>query len=724
MARLTSFSLEQPDSTPASSASDFLDGKQLNRRLFRIQRKQQELLDKADSWAQYLIRQPKPGVNLPPEILENLRAFHKRQTSLSNRQNSSVEVAGTPRAADADEPAASQSPTPADAQFLSQAEAGEENGVSIPWSPSPVAEVGSVGSMEELDQLHPSRSSSPPPNRPEAYNAIEQQVFESQVPARSPLHPTSDTANAQRRPVFNDFPSSSLSADEELEMVAPAPFTAGSLSSGSRNAELDPTPPSAQVQVPCTFDGTAPSVQTPIKAVKPRPYKELASIHKVQERVDARSRATKARLSPSSRGKINEFEVPEPPSSLDSASSVIPATHVMKPRISPVKTHRMQPMRSTIKETPRIRNRSVAHLTEPISTPQSDQQPYVTDPAVSNDIVRNKATSPRSSSPQVSLPSSKPDEGQGISNIVSGAISSPLHDTPFLRYSLAYPSYKGSIGDFVTACMCIPRRRLATYQYDDFIRSWSEGYLPYVAMTDSALTAIDWYMETSEELPISYQSMIVTKANLETTLELHAEEVNTILKASKAKQVTRSSLAAAAELDDQNQHLPTLHSIENEQDMVSVLPKVAFTMVEDMSEQAEQAEAQHATDQPSTTHEQELLHGQPELAEQVPKQSLKRRPGSSLEETSSKRGSCDITHPSSEASAASKRYKPSRSTVWQPPVGSPASTGPSGRCKDPKEFGKFVKTWKRKRPVKDDISITSCAPTRALPATASTKQQK
>ena len=74
----------------SSSAPDLLDKTRLPGQIFRIQKKQQELLDKADSWAQYLARQPKPGVNLPIEVLENLREFHRREKQAAEHAETSL----------------------------------------------------------------------------------------------------------------------------------------------------------------------------------------------------------------------------------------------------------------------------------------------------------------------------------------------------------------------------------------------------------------------------------------------------------------------------------------------------------------------------------------------------------------------------------------------------------------------------------------------------------
>ncbi|KAJ8125253.1 hypothetical protein O1611_g8387 [Lasiodiplodia mahajangana] len=104
-------------------------------------------------------------------------------------------------------------------------------------------------------------------------------------------------------------------------------------------------------------------------------------------------------------------------------------------------------------------------------------------------------------------------------------------EAPFTHYTVTYPGYNGTIQDFVTACIYIQLqyRRIRTSLYDDFIRAWVEGYLPYVKDCDEAqpprkaLRAIEWYNEIDDD-PL-FTSRVVTRQNLQSILDFYPDEL-------------------------------------------------------------------------------------------------------------------------------------------------------------------------------------------------------
>ncbi|EFQ25431.1 hypothetical protein CGRA01v4_02596 [Colletotrichum graminicola] len=90
---------------------------------------------------------------------------------------------------------------------------------------------------------------------------------------------------------------------------------------------------------------------------------------------------------------------------------------------------------------------------------------------------------------------------------------------PLEAFRNAYPSYSGSTGDFVKACLTIKdlRRKLLLpkWLYDDFIRAFVDGFIPYIETLDddeAPLSAYQWYVEYVDSP--AFQGGVVTRENL------------------------------------------------------------------------------------------------------------------------------------------------------------------------------------------------------------------
>jgi len=103
----------------------------------------------------------------------------------------------------------------------------------------------------------------------------------------------------------------------------------------------------------------------------------------------------------------------------------------------------------------------------------------------------------------------------------------------FDKFISTYVTYSGSLGDFIRACVYLKRlqqrRALLSYLYDDFIRAFYHGYVPYVDALDedeTALSGIEWYNENVEQ-PLFTQN-VVTRQNLSDVLQEYSERVGRV----------------------------------------------------------------------------------------------------------------------------------------------------------------------------------------------------
>ncbi|KAF3806701.1 hypothetical protein GCG54_00000067 [Colletotrichum gloeosporioides] len=104
---------------------------------------------------------------------------------------------------------------------------------------------------------------------------------------------------------------------------------------------------------------------------------------------------------------------------------------------------------------------------------------------------------------------------------------------PAKAFQNAYPSFTGSVADFVRACIVVKglqrKHQLPKWLYDDFIRAFVDGYTSYMDEVDKSssiakpMSAIRWYVANVDR-PV-YQKDVVTADNLDRIFEIYSEEV-------------------------------------------------------------------------------------------------------------------------------------------------------------------------------------------------------
>ncbi|KAK7985327.1 hypothetical protein PG996_005431 [Apiospora saccharicola] len=680
----------EPSSSPFDFPLDVLGQGKLPRRIFRVPDDQEKLLRASTSWAEDLFRSPQGLANVPGKVLENLFDFHSRKLEEPELQSSAIPNQ-SPNALHR-KPAGVPSSPLVPRLDLAHEDDNDNSPPGTPisgWDSSPPPVARSEPPEESDEQVFASQlpeapaalmqlASSPGDSGSRRDQSSLEQPFETQLPARPPLEAGPAISNLQKRPVFNDFPSSSPAMDEELEIVQPAAYDKEMMPPPPHKAiEPNPTPPSAQqVQVPSTF----PEPQSS-KSVPQLPKVKAARKHRVQPQkaVDVRGlltdelptakplQTTGLRAPPPK--PRPQTCVPESSFSDDASSSVVvPSTEHHKTLRTPSKTTNGLSPKTLVRETqpplafkqtdrlsqsPKSRpptSRSLPEIAQTVISSSHGQTPsamnqllaFSPHPPTFAPLPAPQAILPAPSS-TAPVPASfngdskpRPDdsvvqpleengthdqqapalkerlagledqlkqarlnvayyEAQARSVFPSSAVqtaggskptviadppavpeedamvvdevpqqlemaeNNPEH-TPFHQYTNAYPAYKhhGDIWEFVKACVYIQQlqrnRALATYQYDDFIRAWTEGFVPYVHGFDTEsskkpLTAIEWYMETVDNVRFQFRKGIVTRENLETVFEKHPAEANEARKHLRAenhkKEPPRSSLPPA-----------------------------------------------------------------------------------------------------------------------------------------------------------------------------------
>lgn len=656
----------EPTSSPFDFPLDVLGQGKLPRRIFRVPADQERLLRASTSWAEGLFRTPQGLANVPGKVLENLFDFHSRKLEEPELQTSAI-PSQSPNALHK-EPSAVTSSPPGPRSDPAHEDDNDDSPPGTPisgWDSSPPPfnrpeppeesdEQPFASQLPEVPAALMQPASSPGNSGSRRDPSSTEQPFETQLPARPPLETGLAISNLQKRPVFNDFPSSSPALDEELEIVQPAAYDNEMMPPPPHKAiEPNPTPPSAQqVQVPSTF----PEPQSS-KSASQLPKVKAARKHRVQpqkavdvrglltdELPTARPLQTSGLRAPPPKPRPQTC-VPESSFSDDTSSVIVPSTEHHNTLHTPSRdTNGISPPKTLIKETqlhlatkqsdmpsksPKPRpptSRSLPEIARsalssshnitptalnqrltfspqpptyaPLPVPQDLSAPSSTAPVPGSDngdfrprpddpvaqpaeesgthdqeaqtlkerladledqlkqarlnVAYYKAQARPGSSSSAVLTAGGPKPivlvdrptapqedavvGNEFSQQLETAENNPEH-TPFNQYINAYPEYKhhGDIWEFVKACVYIQhlqlKKALATYQYDDFIRAWTEGFVPYVLgfndeSSKKPLSAIEWYMETVDSAGFQFQKGIVTRENLESVFEKHPAEAN------------------------------------------------------------------------------------------------------------------------------------------------------------------------------------------------------
>ncbi|KAI1432179.1 hypothetical protein GGR50DRAFT_623683 [Xylaria sp. CBS 124048] len=466
-------------STPDLSFSDILSDTKIRRSLVKIASAQKQLLSRHESWASFLSRRPHGFVNVPPDVLEQLKACHIQQKRAIEQPKATSSTSHAEHRANVPGPSGRPSSPPCRMEQDSEDSIGDDHETStqISWPQSPDA------------HLRP----------PEAESNVPSQSFMTQLFERSPPQTTNSTDAIE----LPNSPRSSQGPEDELEVEVPTALAHNPVPINKLALPMPATPPSAQI--PCTFEPTQ-SVSTDDSVNSdPQPkaqsrqaiYKAIPQLYHPSKQDFALGRlklnAGALKLIVESKGIV---AIEGSSSSSDTSSSIIPATNMnhKAPESKDVVTHNAMNSRTYRSSAPN-KSPSPVYIPPPLSHVASSLQP----PA---------------SITRLSVPPADATKSQA---------------TPFIHYKATYPTYGGTVQDFLTACTYIQgqHRRIRTSLYDDFIRAWFEGYLPYVEECDAehpsrqAMEAIEWYNEIDDDPEFTLR--IVTRLNLPSILKAHLD---------------------------------------------------------------------------------------------------------------------------------------------------------------------------------------------------------
>ncbi|KAI1157864.1 hypothetical protein F5B18DRAFT_136617 [Nemania serpens] len=490
-----------PTPEQESSFSDLLGDTRIRHRLVKILKAQKELLSRPDAWATVQSQRAQGFVNVPPEVLEQVKASFVRQKQATGSPKAAVSPGPTTGHPEAPEPSGSQSSSPPRIERGDEHDGDNSDGDGV--------DPGTPFSWSESSQ---------PDTRPPSVEREEpMQPFITQLPeGSSPPQPTIVTSPPRppKLPALPAFPHSTQEPEDELEVEVPTALAYNPEPINKSALPMLATPPSAQI-VPCTFEQSTASTNTSAKLdPHPKPQSKKHVYKCVPELYRGpKQSALPSHLNTNMAAPSHNTDVRSSLSTDNTSSSIIPSTTHDHVTVGEQHTSVWDGRPGQIP----AHDANLNNLQSPLASRRPSPVFVPTSPSIA-------IRSPHAiRSPQPPTPAAY--------RAVPQPAALKSWEAPFVHYTITYTSYVGTIQDFVTACIYIQLqyRKIRTSLYDDFIRAWVEGYLPYVKDCDEALPprkalrAIEWYNEIDDD-PL-FTSRVVTRQNLQSILNFYPKEL-------------------------------------------------------------------------------------------------------------------------------------------------------------------------------------------------------
>lgn len=504
----------------------------IRRRYVQIPGQQKGLLERPDAWSEALSHGPHGMVNVPPEVLQNVKDLYARRPSRPSSQqpslaqpHSSAGSSAPPKLSKPKEPLSSP-------QRNQEDQAADDRATQMSWSPSP-------------PRPPPGRRSVQPTEQPELTSPLRNQLLsQPALLKRKYPHMSSGVGTPSSTAQSDAVPYEPLSA---LGGKPPPPVNRGANRIAASQSTLPAaTPPSAQAEgILSTLSNTCQA-----DSVTVRPFNKRRRVEEI-DLSDKECETTGQRQPPL------EFDPrPRPVESHDdyntsSASASMPSF----PSQTAVRQHqRGDALQAASAGGPY--EQSSSHC-----TPTYEGRPRGTRTQQKN-VLRHTGLG-SSMPPAPAQPSAEPAHLDVVTSPKSNSEATVRHRTPYEDFKAAYPDYEESTRAFIRACLAVERleseRALPEFLYDDFVRAYSTPYMDYYEEAQrrkykEVLMPIQWYNENVKD--IVYAKKIIRRDNLSAILNAHSVAVRQVRESIRADSEQDGDEDVADDGDqDQEEHL-------------------------------------------------------------------------------------------------------------------------------------------------------------------------
>ena len=497
-------------------SQDFVQADRLIRRRYvQIPGKQKDLLERPDAWSERLSLGPRGMINVPPDVLQDVKDFHARRHSKPTQQPNLTQPASP--AGSSAPPKSSGPKQPLSSPRLSQDDQVRDEATQLPWSPSPSRPPPGgrpIQPTEQPELLSPSRNQSA---------SRSTSLKRKTTPTLLGIDPPSSTAQSEVVPY-----KPLLALGEESH----PPVNRGANRVAATQSTLPAaTPPSAQAEViPSTLNNNGR-----VGSAAGRPFNKRRRVEDTELSDKEHETTEQTRPLPKSNSKP-QLTAPRNPSSASVSTPSFPSQ-------AAVEQHQRSALLHTASATD-SNERSSSRLTPTYEGRSRDT------PTQQRNVLRHPASG-SSMAPAPAQPFMEPTHS-GLGKKPQAHVGNTTgHRTPYEEFKAAYPDYEESTRAFIRACLAVEKlqceRALPEFLYDDFVRVHSTVYMDYygeaqIRKYNEVLKATQWYNENVKDMV--YTRKVIRRDNLPAILKAHATAVRQI------RESIRAALEARPLTDD------------------------------------------------------------------------------------------------------------------------------------------------------------------------------
>ncbi|KAH8837186.1 hypothetical protein MCOR27_008529 [Pyricularia oryzae] len=545
----------------------------------QVPKDQRALLDKRDAWAEVMRRTPQGLLNIPPSVIEDLKAFHAPKTQsapaapstpitwaepmrktpqgLLNVPSKVLEDLKTFHAQKVHATPAAASKPVTWAEPISKTPRGLlnvppkilESLTAFHAQKSAFATAATSSSQASLFSQEPKPtepmppSSSPPREPYQRRTAVTAQADDACSPSDTPISGWSPS------PPRNDHPRGAAAIASPPGPLQALPPRTATNSSMQMNPNDSGPGPSSERTAKSIVQSTTASMSTPEENESPPRQVITPSSNEADSEEEQMAVEEPLALAPAFQKSINKTAAPVAPT--PPSAQVVPCTdqknpHQQRPKIKRRKMKnalglldkclgKIPDCDTSGQQAVPSRSTSIAKRRSETTTPVSRQSPrdQGSPKALSSSQSPQSDHEPAPHASQhakITTKLPRASDSLGTGSVTANPVTSQAEPTPFEIFRTNYPDFTSDLANFLRACMSLQwlarQSLLKVSLFDDFLRVYCHKYIPFVMSHDSAPSAIEYYNKDDEA--ISYLNGVVDKSFLKRVQALYSAEIAAI----------------------------------------------------------------------------------------------------------------------------------------------------------------------------------------------------
>ncbi|TLD23268.1 hypothetical protein PspLS_07205 [Pyricularia sp. CBS 133598] len=495
------------------------------------------------TWAEPRSNTTKGLLNIPPEVLDNLKTSHAQKipstpATASKPVTWAESMSKTPRGMLNVPPEIIESLTAFHAQKSAFATAATSSSQASLLSQEPMPTEPIPPSSSPPRETHQRRAAVTP--APLTVNPSSPQTDDACSPSDTPISGWSPSPPRNDRPRGADARVASPSTRTQ----ALTPRTATNTSVKMRSKDSGPGPSSKRTAKSIVQSSTTALMSFPDEHESPPQKFILSSSSEADSEDEQMAVEEPLALAPAFQKSINKTAAPVAPT--PPSAQIMPCTDQKNPQQQQEPKIKRRKMKNAVglldkclgkipdcdtlvQQAVPPRSTSFAKRRSETRTPVSRQSPRSQEAPSSSQTPQSDHDPAPHASQHAKITKELP---RASDNLVTGSgpanrVTPQAELTPFEIFRKNYPDFTGSNHDFLRACISLqwlaPKNVLKVSLFDDFVRVFCHKYIEFAQSHDSAPSAIDYYNKDDEA--IIYLNGVVDESFLKRVQAVYSAEI-------------------------------------------------------------------------------------------------------------------------------------------------------------------------------------------------------